>query len=120
MERQTKATPRVLVVESGSLLDAGVKSLLMQKTNLKVSGIPYANEATFLQDISRLSPDVIVLNEAGPIDSVQVFKLLKSVPAQTTLRVIVVRSDDNRIDIYQKHCVTASKSNDLIALIQSQ
>lgn len=120
MERQNNATRRVLVVENGSLLDEGVKSLLRRKTALKVSGVTYADEATLLKDISQLSPDVIVLNEAGPVDSVQICKLLKSLSAPTAWCVIVVRPDDNRIDLYKKQSVIASKSNDLIALIQAQ
>src|SRR3972149_5039421 len=96
---------RVLVVESGSLLDEGVASLLAQESDLHVSGIAYANDTAFLQDISDARPDVILLNEAGPLDSVRILELLKSIPTLASLRVIVVRLDDNVIDMYEKQSV---------------
>ena len=122
MERQNKATRRVLVVESesGSLFDQGLKSLLRRRTGWKVSGIIYTDEATLLKEMSHLCPDVIVLNEAGPIGPAHICQLLKNVPARLALRVIVVRSNDNAIDLYRKQTVIASKSRDLIALIQAQ
>lgn len=122
MERQNKATRRVLVVESesGSLFDQGLKSLLRRKTGWKVSSLLYADEAALLKEILRLCPDVIVLSEAGPIGPAHICQLLKNVPARLSLRVIVVRPDDNAIDQYRKQTVIASKSRDLIALIQAQ
>ncbi len=47
-------------------------------------------------------------------------KLLEHVPVREALWVIVIRSDDNMIDLYKKHSVVASQSHDLIALIQTQ
>lgn len=115
-----RVTRRVLVMENGSLFDEAMKALLTHDTGLTVSGVAYADETTFLNDVSRMSPDVIVLNDAGPLDAAQLCKLLEHVPAREALWVIVVRSDDNVIDLYKKQSVVASRSHDLIALIQTQ
>ena len=109
---------RVLVIESGSLLDEGVESLLVHETDLQVSGISYADDDTFLHDVSDARPDVILLNEAGPLDSARIFELLKNLPGLATLRIIVVRPDDNTIDLYERQRVEAIQSNDLLALIR--
>ncbi len=114
MERQNKATRRVLVVENGSLLDEGVKSLLRRKTVLKVSGVTYADEATLLKDISQLSPDVIVLNEVDPSQAARLFALLTGAPA---VRVIVTRLSDNAVKVYDKQEVRLTASADLVSLI---
>ncbi len=115
-----RVTRRVLIMENGSLFDEAMKALLTHETGLAVSGVPYADETTFLNDVSRMCPDVIVLNDAGPLDAAQLCKLLEHVPVREALWVIVIRSDDNMIDLYKKHSVVASQSHDLIALIQIQ
>ena len=109
----------VLVVENGSLLDEGVERLLSHETDFLVSGITYADETAFLQDVSDKRPDVILLNEAGPLDSVQIFELLKNLPTIATLRVIIVRPDDNAIDVYDRQRVIATQSRDLIGLVRN-
>jgi DNA-binding NarL/FixJ family response regulator len=115
-----RVTRRVLVMENGSLFDEAVKALLTHDTGLAVSGVTYADDATFLNDVSRMRPDVIVMHDAGPLDTARLCKLLEHFPAQEALWVIIVRSDDNMIDLYKKHSVVASQSHDLIALIQTQ
>jgi DNA-binding NarL/FixJ family response regulator len=117
---ENRVNRRVLVMENGSLFDEAMKALLTHDTGLTVSGVAYADETTFLNDVSRMSPDVIVLNDAGPLDAAQLCKLLEHIPARGALWVIVVRSDDNLIDLYKKQSVVASQSRDLLALIQSQ
>jgi DNA-binding NarL/FixJ family response regulator len=114
MERQHKATRRVLVVENGSLLDEGVKNLLRRKTALNVSGVTYTDEATLLKDISQLSPDVIVLNEVDPSQAARLFALLTGAPA---VRVIVTRLSDNAVKVYDKQEVRLTASADLVSLI---
>ena len=109
---------RVLVVESGSLLDEGVESLLIRETDMQVSGISYADDATFLQDVTHARPDVILLNEDGPLDSARIFELLRDLPGLASLRVIIVRPDDNAIDLYERKQVIATQSDDLLALIR--
>ena len=109
---------RVLVVETGTLLDEGVESLLSQETDLQVSGICYADDVSFLEDVSQARPDVILLNEDGPLDSVRIFELLNSLPGLASLRLIIVRPDDNTIDMYEKKQVVATHSDDLLHLIR--
>jgi DNA-binding NarL/FixJ family response regulator len=111
--------PRVLVVESGLLLDEGVESLLGQELDLQVSGITYADDASFLDDVSTLRPDVILLNEAGPLDSLRILELLENIPTLASLRVVTVRRDDNTIDMYERKRVVATHSSDFFDLIRS-
>lgn len=110
--------PHVLVVESGRLLDEGVKRLLEQELDLQVSGVAYGDDASFLQDVSALRPDVILLNAEGPLDSTRILELLSGLPSLASLRLIVVRPDDNQIDMYEKKRVIAASRDDLLNLIR--
>lgn len=108
----------VLVVESGLLLDEGVERLLKRERDLQVSGIAYADDASFLQDVSALRPDVILLNAEGPLDSMRILELLSGLPSLVSLRLIVVRPDDNQIDVYEKKRVIVASRDDLLNLIR--
>ena len=120
MKKQNQPTRRVVIVGTDSLLDEGIKKLLAHEPDLEVSSIAYTDEATFLQDVSQAHPDVILLNEASPLDSARIFALLKNIeiPIPATLRVIVVRADDNAIDVYQKQHVIATRRDDLFTFIR--
>ncbi len=111
-------TQRIVIVGSGSVLEQGVENLLGQEPDLQVSGVAYADDATFLEDVSHMRPDVILLNAAGPLDSMRIFELLKDHPGLASLRVIVVRPDDNTIEEYERRSLTATRSADLVAVIR--
>ena len=118
MRKLNYAARRVLIVASGSLLEEGMGSLLKRADDLQVSDIAYTDDTTFLQDLSDIRPDVILLNETGALDSVRILELLKGLPTLATLRVIVVRSDDNMIDVYERRRVATTQSADLIATVR--
>jgi hypothetical protein len=111
-------TQRVLIVAGGSLLEEGVGSLLKQELDLHVSDVVYRDDSTFLQDVADARPDTILLNAEGPLDSRRILELLANVPTLAALRVIVVRPDDNTIDIYERQRIIATRSADLLALIR--
>lgn len=113
------STRRVMIVGSGSLLDEGVERLLRSRESIQVSGIVYSDDTSFLQDVSDMRPDVILLNEAGPLDSLRILELLKNIPTLASLRVVTVRTEDNTIDLYERRRVVATHSNDLLDLIRS-
>lgn len=113
------STRRVMIVGSGSLLDEGVERLLRSRESIQVSGIVYSDDTSFLQDVSDMRPDVILLNEAGPLDSLRILELLKNIPTLASLRVVKVRTEDNTIDLYERRRVVATHSNDLLDLIRS-
>jgi hypothetical protein len=99
------------------LLDEGVASLLKQEDDLSVSGIAYKDKATFLQDLVQARPDVIVWSEQDGTDAARVCELLPEIPVQGAIRVIIVRPDDNQVDVYEKRCVVTTQRRDLITLV---
>jgi len=108
---------QVLVVGTGSVLDEGIRGLLMREPELQVATATYAESVTLLQDAARISLDVIVISEAGPPDWGQISELLRSVSPQESLRVIVARPDDNVLEVYDKQFLEVTSNDDLITLI---
>ena len=115
-----KTAVRVLIPESGSLLDEGLKSLLRRDGNLQIETVAFKDKALFFQDVARLCPEVIVWNEIGPLETIQWCELIDVIPQLMNLRVIVIHPDDNAIDVYEKQHVTATQISDLIAIIKRQ
>jgi DNA-binding NarL/FixJ family response regulator len=110
----------VLVVEGGSLLEEGMEALLSREPDMQVIGIPFASETSFLQDVADMRPDVILMNEAGPLTSQRILELLKNLPTLAALRVITVRPQDNTIDLYERQRVVVTEVDDLLSLIRSE
>jgi len=112
------SVPHVLLIESDSLLDHGIESVLLRQPDVRLSSVSYTGDPAFLRDLVRIRPDMILLNEAGPVNAARLFDLLANVPDLATLRVIVVRPDGNTIDLYEKRSIVATQSSDLLSLIQ--
>jgi DNA-binding NarL/FixJ family response regulator len=114
MEQNRQAIRRVLIVQSGSLFDEGLESMLTQQTDFQVIGVHYSDDARFLLTMQREHPDVILLFEDSPLEARRVFDLLEAAP----LRVITVRSGGNCLEMYERQAITAAQSQDLFALIR--
>lgn len=116
---EKKFTSHVLLIESGSVLDEGLKSLLAREPRLKVSAIEDGNRNAFLMSMEN-NPDAIVLSELTRSDSLQTSEFLRELLPEENLRVIVVRLEDNLLEVYDKRCLRMQKDSDLIDLIQSR
>lgn len=110
---------RVLVVGFGSLLEQGVQSLLAQEPEVQVWEVKYTDEVAFLLDVLQTRPDVILFHETGALDSDRIFDLLRAVPTLETFRVIILRSTNAAIDLYEKRRVAAVSGQHLVDLVLS-
>jgi hypothetical protein len=120
MREGKRAVLRVLIPQSGSLFDEGLKSLIRRDDGLQILTATAGDAATFFAEVTRLSPEVILLNGASDLEQIPFSEMLNILPAATNLRLIVVRSDDNVIDVYEKRRVQAVNSSDLLAVIRGQ
>ena len=91
---------RVFIVGAGSMFEEGILCLLTFDSDLQVSGSGYNDDASFLSDITQLQPDVILLNESTPLNPARLLELLSSIPKNAGRRVIIVRLNNNIIDVY--------------------
>ena len=114
MEQNSQAIRRVLIVQSGSLFDEGLESMLTQQSDFQVIGVHYSDDTRFLLTMQSERPDVILLFEDGPLEARRVFDLFQDAP----LRVITVRSDGDSLEMYERQAITTTQSQDLFALIR--
>ena len=106
----------LLVGQKDSLFKQLVASLVRDlTTNLKL----YESQATEYEDlvdeISKVKPDMILLDDASPfsVDSVLVRLLIN----HTNLPVIVISAESNEMHIVQRKTELLTSSNDLIRVI---
>ena len=111
---------KIVIVESGSLLEDGVEDILRQEDDFSISALTYRDDATFLSDLIDMQPDIILLNEEGPLNSAHVFKLLADWSFLVTVRIIAIHLEDNWIDLYERKRIFATQISDLTGLIRRQ
>jgi DNA-binding NarL/FixJ family response regulator len=113
-----QAMQKIMIVESGSLLEDGVAHILRQEEDLNIAGLAYHDDAAFLSGLIEIQPDIILLNEDGPISSAHVFELLVNWSFLVSVRIIAIHVEDNRIDFYERKSIFATQIGDLIGLIR--
>ena len=120
---------RVFVVgRSGSVFEEGIAHLLLSRTDWQVFRVTYSDDDSFLEEVVQDRPDVILVNETVLPDVARTLELLSAMPS-ADLRVIVMRPNDNAIDVYarpsqiaataayEKHKVVITGVEDLIDLV---
>ncbi len=117
--RKNKHPRRVLVVGFGALLEQGVQSLLAQEPQVQVWEVKYTDDVAFMLDVLQTRPEVILFHETGALDSDRIFDLLRAIPTTETLRVIILRSSNAAIDLYEKRRVTAVSGRHFLDLVLS-
>ena len=109
MPHSDQSTQRVLIFGE-SIFEEGIANLLTDGVDLQVSSAKYTDDLAFLDEIEQKWPDVIVLNESIPRNTVRILKLLFSIPSLAGLRVVIIRLSDNMIDVYEMPKQTAAKN----------
>ena len=109
---------RVLIVMTGSVLATGARLLLAADAFLQVSDVPFTDEATLLQDIAAIAPNVVVLTEDGSLEAGRALRLLQSSQQATCLTVVVIRAGSGVLDIYEMRSVEMLHSHEFVALVR--
>lgn len=111
----------VIVVDTGTLLDEAIKNIVVNVPELQRQQVVVlargADQSAFLNEILESVPDVIVLSEVEPVDFALTAEILHSVLADH-VRLIVVRLDDNILEVYDKQSMRMTHRDDLISLIR--
>jgi DNA-binding NarL/FixJ family response regulator len=116
-QQQVERKHRVLIVDTGSLVEAGVDSLLRRENDLHVSRCPYIGESALVRSVVQIQPDVMIMNESGEITAERVVELLAD--QLTALRLIVVQTRDNAVAVYGYRRAFVTEISDLLGLIRS-
>jgi hypothetical protein len=118
MSTSSRTPRRVLVIGDNTLLQEGIASSLMAELNLEVSDITYTSDTAFVEVIQDIRPEVVVLKESPSLNLARFFRLMRNVPFEQALRVIVPHVEDKTLDVYEKQRVIPTQSKDLVGLIR--
>jgi hypothetical protein len=99
------------------VLDEGIKGLVVPEPEIQVAITAYVDPETFFEDVAHILPDVIVMGAISPLDWTQIPELLHGISSEKALRLIVLRLDDNLVEVYDKQCLKTTRNEDLIPII---
>ena len=116
-ERNSELPQRILVVNRGSLLDEGIFRLISSESNLDVSTIDFEGEDVLVNDIVSRCPEVLVMGQTVSVKLEKLYTLLTSNPALSKLRMFIIHSNDNSVDIFSQEKHNSILGDDFIALV---
>ena len=116
-ERNSELPQRILVVNRGSLLDEGIFRLISSESNLDVSTIDFEGEDVLVNDVVSRCPEVLVMGQTVSVKLEKLYTLLTSNPALSKLRMIIIHSNDNAVDIFSQEKHNSIPGDDFIALV---
>lgn len=116
-ERNPELPQRILVVNRGSLLDEGIFRLISSESNLDVSTIDFEGEDVLVNDVVSRCPEVLVMGQTVSVKLEKLYTLLTSNPALSKLRMFIIHSNDNSVDIFSQQQHNLIPGGDFIALV---
>jgi DNA-binding NarL/FixJ family response regulator len=112
--------PHVILLDGNNILSAGLASLLTENQELQLEHLSQVDDVSILEAINRRQPDVIVITESDPYDLARILELLETAQPDSTWRIMIVRQDSNRIDLYDKRQVMINRRQDVIDLFNER
>jgi chemotaxis response regulator CheB len=92
---------KVLVVQSDCIIGGVLLSLIAGQENLDVVTITIDHPVDLTEEVARIEPDVILLDDQGHFDCNQdIHTLLEVVPA---LKIVILNSNNNHIKVIAKN-----------------
>jgi hypothetical protein len=108
--------PYILLLDGNNILSAGLANLLTDNQELQFEHISQIDDANILAAFGRRQPDVVVITESDPNDLTHILELLETTQPDGPWRIMIVRQDTNRIDLYDKRQVMIKRRQDVIDL----
>jgi hypothetical protein len=108
--------PYVMLLDGNHILSAGLANLITENQELQLEHVTEVDDLSILAAISRRQPDVIVITESNPDELTRILELLETAQPDNAWRIMIVRHDSNRIDIYDKRQVMINHRQDVVDL----
>ncbi len=106
---------RVFIIWTHPLGHEAVR-LILNHPDVEVVGAT-GNQRNALDEIARLHPDIVIVEEPEGGVSAKALSIIKTSP--WVKRVISFNMDDNKLNVYHHEEKTVGKAEDLLRLIQS-
>ncbi len=119
LSRRVRRVRWVLLVSSDNAIDDGVLALLERDHALRVAITTFVDDKMLLDDVAALQPDVILLNEEGPLHLLDMLSLVMQLPVLAKTRIISYGLEDKEAKVYDYRRVVIVESEDLLELLHS-
>ncbi len=109
---------RILIVQSRSILVAGLISLLHEEERFDVESTVYKNKKHLQTEIDRYQPEVVIIDAC--LGKSRISTMLTFLESQPQIRILVVSLRESQIQIYEKQNRAVNYIDDLIRVIQGE
>jgi len=109
---------RVLIVQSKSILVAGLFSLLQQDGRFEVNSSIYKNKQHLNTVIDQFHPEAVIIDSC--LGKSKIGILLTFLESQPQIRILVVNLGDSQVEIYEKQNQAVNYVDDLIRVVQGE
>ena len=109
----------VVLLDGNNILSAGLANLITDNQELQFKHITQVDDASILEAFGRRQPDVVVITESDPNDLTRILELMETTHPDSSWRIMIVRQDTNRIDLYEKRQVMINQRQDVIDLFNA-
>lgn len=107
---------RVLLIESGRFIGGVIRSLFTEQDQLQVTVAAPTNSRELLKAVKKHQPEIIVLDDTVRVDYLS--HLLQYMQlSSSAIRVIVLNTDSNRVEVYDKQQVCVNRTADFFAVL---
>lgn len=107
---------RVLLVKSGRFIGGVIEHLFANCAQLEVVEAAPSSSQDLLKTVSERSPDVVVLDDT--LQASYLVHLLRFMRQSQGLRVVVVSTDSNQVEVYDKAQIDVRKTADFLSIIE--
>lgn len=106
---------KVLLIESGQFIGGVIRSLFARQEQLIVIEASPTNTRELMKMVEKHRPEIIVLDDTVRVDYLT--HLLRFMQASEDIRVVVLNTNSNRLDVYQKQKINVNQSADFFAVL---
>jgi chemotaxis response regulator CheB len=106
---------RVLLIESGKFIGGVIHNLFSCQEQLIVVEASPSNERELLRAVREHQPQIVVMDDTLNVE--YLLHLLQFMQDIKELRVVVVNTSSNRVEIYQKQQIVVQQTADFFAIL---
>jgi chemotaxis response regulator CheB len=106
---------QVLLIESGQFIGGVIHSLFAQYEHLTVTEAAPSNTRELLQAVRKVKPEIIVLDDTVCVHYLPI--LLRYMQDSHGIRVVVVNTDRNEVEVYEKQQIRVKQTADFFAIL---
>ncbi len=106
---------RVLLIESGKLIGGVFHNLFAEQDQLNVIEAAPSSSRELLRAVKFHRPEIIVLDDT--VRAGYLGHLLRYMQSSEGIRVIVVNTNSNQVDVYEKQQVSVKRTADFLAVL---